>query len=166
MNKNRLSRIQRLSLVATAVVVLAIFISYRESCFAQQNKTSGTAPEVTYKYDTEGVRLEGTLTERTFYGPPGFGETPAKDARDKVLVLKLKLPISVEPTPDAEAKGSESLDPFKHIRDVQLFIPREKNVDARKMLGGTVVAVGTLREAVSPGQHTKVTMDVNTLTQK
>ena len=67
-----------LALVAGAVA----FMSHPENrAFAQQ---PAGGKEAIYKCDTPGIQLEGTLTRRTFYGPPGFGETPAKDAREKV----------------------------------------------------------------------------------
>ena len=71
------------------------------ACSAQQTSPGGAA--VACRYDTAGVRLEGTLTERKEYGPPGYGETPSKDERTTILVLKLSSPISVQPAANAEA---------------------------------------------------------------
>ena len=131
---------------------------------AQQKMPAESAHESRYRYDTDGVQLQGTLVKRTYYGPPGFGETPAQDTREAVLVLRLTQPITVEPTLDAHARGSENLDTRRHITEIQLFIlPLERTEEARKMLGKTVVAMGTLREAIAPGQHTDVTMNVKSL---
>src|SRR4051794_27856573 len=68
----------------------------------------------TFKFDTE-IQLEGTLTERTFYGPPGFGESPATDVRDRVLVVRLARPISAQPTADAKARDSVNLDAIENV---------------------------------------------------
>ena len=109
-----------------------------------------------YKCDTPGVQLEGLLTARTFYGPPGFGETPAKDAREKTLILKLVKPITVDPIENVEANKGSWWGDFPHLREVQLFIsPQEKATDARKLVGKQVVAVGMLREGDAPSETHK-----------
>jgi len=134
---------------------------------AQQQMGMG-AEEAIYKCDTPGIHLEGMLTERMFYGPPGFGETPAKDLHDKVLVLKLAKPITVVPIEGAEPKNSTNLSTFKHVQQIQLFFDgsRSAETDGRKLLGKSVVAVGNLDEATAPRQYTDVTMDVKTLQAK
>src|SRR5215471_16076754 len=42
-----------------------------------------------YRYDTAGITLHGTLIERRILRPPGSGDSPAKDARETILILKL-----------------------------------------------------------------------------
>ena len=122
------------------------------------------AKEAIYKCDTPGIQLEGVLTQRTFYGPPGFGETPAKDAREKVYLLKLGRPVTMTPIDDPKAKTC--YDAFPHVREVQLFIPPESKINASGLLGKALVATGTIRESDAPSEHTKVTMDVTTLQAK
>lgn len=147
---------------SSTVVWLVILLSgCPVTCTAQRVAPIRTT--ASYRYDTPGVRLEGTLTERKEYGPPGYGETPSKDERDTILVLKLSNLISVQPAANAEARGSASLDPVKDVREVQLFISRPQIVDARKLLGKVVVVVGTLNEAAAPSQYTKVWLYVQTL---
>ncbi len=107
------------------------------------------------------------LTARTFYGPPGFGETPSKDAREKVLILKLAKPIAVNPTGGAKANKGSCWGGFPHLSAVQLFIyPEAKLADSRKLVGKEVVAMGTLREGDAPSEHTKVIMEVKTVDPK
>jgi hypothetical protein len=144
--------------------VAVLFMGHLGACMAQQEIAGKAIPS--YQYDTAGIRLEGTLMERKVYGPPGYGETPAKDERDTILILKLSHPISVEPTANAEANGSASLDPEKSIHEVQLFVDRSQTAEARKLLGKVVVAVGTLNEAAAPSQYTKVWLDTKTLNPK
>ena len=134
------------------------------ACSAQTAAPAGGA--VSYRYDTAGTRLEGTLTERKEYGPPGYGETPSKDEKATILVLKLSNPVSVQPTANAAANGSTSLDPVKDVREVQLYIPKPQVADARKLLSKVVVAVGTLNEAAAPSQYTKVWLDTQTVNAK
>lgn len=157
---------RRAARCALALVVGAVvFMGHPENRARAQQ---AGVKEAIYKCDTPGIQLEGTLIGRMFYGPPGFGETPAKDVRDKVLVLKLVKPITVRPIEDAEAKNSPNLSTVKHVRQIQLFFlsSRTSMTDARKLLGKTVVVVGKLDEATAPGQYTDVTMDVKTLQAK
>lgn len=149
-----------------AVVGGVLLLGHPGTCVAQQKAATGSVPEASYKYDTPGVQLEGTLIERKVYGPPGYGETPAKDERDTILILKLSHPITVGPTANAEASGSASLDIEKHVHEVQLFVDRSRTAEARKLLGKVVVAGGTLNEAAAPSQYTKVWLDTKTLTPK
>jgi hypothetical protein len=137
-------------------------MGHPESRVLAQQQTG--AKEAIYKCDTPGIQLEGMLTQRTFYGPPGFGETPAKDAREKVYLLKLGRAVTMNPIDDPKAKTCWAA--FPHVREVQLFIPAESKMDASKLLGKAVLATGTIRESDAPSEHTKVTMDVKTLQAK
>jgi hypothetical protein len=153
--------------IFVAVAAGAFFLGQPGTSAAQENTTSGQQPESHYKCDTQGVQLEGLLTTRTFYGPPGFGETPAKDAREKTLILKLAKPITVDPIDNVKANKGSCWGDFPHLRAVQLFIsPQDKAADARKLVGKQVVAVGTLREGDAPSEHTKVIMEVKTVDPK
>jgi hypothetical protein len=116
-----------------------------------------------YRYDTAGTTLQGTLIERKVYGPPGYGETPAQDAHETILILKLPHPISVEPAANADGNGTPNLDPAKNVREVQLFISRSQATDARKLLGAMVIATGTLNESITASQRTKVWLDVKAI---
>jgi hypothetical protein len=150
---------------SSAVLAMGILLSgCPVACSAQ--KAAPVVGAVSYRYDTAGIRLEGTLTERKEYGPPGYGETPSKDEKTTILVLKLSHPITVQPAANAEANGSTSLDPVKDVREVQLYIPKPQVSDARKLLGKVVVAVGTLNEAAAPSQYTKVWLDTQTVNAK
>jgi hypothetical protein len=144
----------------TAVTLVLLFIG---ACSAQQRTAN---EELKYQYDTPGIQLEGTLVERKVYGPPGYGETPKKDERSTILILKLAHAITVEPIPDAKEKNSASLDVAKNVREVQFFLARDKTGEARAMVGKTVVAVEVLNEAVAPSQYAKVWLDVKTLSPK
>lgn len=138
----------------------------RAILLAQQKTPDQAAPVSNYHYDVQDVRLEGMLTERKVYGPPGYGETPSKDERTTILILKLAHAITVEPLADAKAKDSPNLDIARNLREVQLFVGRSQTAEARKLLGKTVVAAGTLNEAVAPSQYTRVWLDTKTLVPK
>jgi hypothetical protein len=134
--------------------------------YARQKAPDQATTDSNYHYDVQHVRLEGMLTERKVYGPPGYGETPAQDERTTILILKLAHAITVEPLADAKAKDSPNLDTARNIREVQLFVGRSQIAEARKLLSKNVVAVGTLNEAVAPSQYTRVWLDTKTLSLK
>lgn len=146
-----------------ALLIVTMFTWPHIPWSAQQKTPDQLTPRSSYHYDIEGVRLEGTLTERKVYGPPGYGETPAKDERATIFVLRLPHAISVEPLADAKAKDSPNLDIARDVREVQLFIGRSHVADARKLVAQNVVATGVLNEAVAPSQYTKVWLDTKTL---
>jgi hypothetical protein len=126
---------------------------------------AGTAigQQTSYRYDTAGINLRGTLIERKVFGPPGYGETPTQDAHETILILKLPQPISVEPAENTHANSSPNLDPAKNVREVQLFLSRSQTVEARKLLGRMVNATGTLNESITAAARTKVWLDVKSL---
>ena len=118
------------------------------------------------RFEVPETQIEGILIERKVFGPPGYGETPAKDARDTILIVKLSHPISVRPAVDAEATGSASLDPAVDISEVQLFGDRSSVSQFRKLLGLRIIATGTLEESITASQYTKVFMDVQSLVRR
>jgi hypothetical protein len=150
------------SLAKWSVVALAILVFYQCS-IAQQPGATPTMHVSTYRYDTPGTILVGTLTERAVYGPPGFGETPAQDIREKIFVLKLAHAISVEPLADAQTQNTANLDPARNIHEVQVFGDHAVKSEISKMVGKKVVIVGILNESVAPSQYTKVWMDVSSV---
>src|SRR2546422_735374 len=44
---------------------------------------------------TVSVRLTGRMEEERKFGPPGFGETPEKDAKLTIVLLRLATPLNV-----------------------------------------------------------------------
>jgi len=147
------------------LLCVALFAGYPKISAAQAMKAA--ISEQHYNCDTDGVRLEGLLTERTFYGPPGFGETPAKDAREKQLILKLEKPITVDRLKDVGTNKGSCWGNFPHVTKVQLFVfPADKAGEVQKLVGKMVVAEGKLQEGDAPSEHTKVVMDVSTVNPK
>lgn len=138
---------------------LALIVSTPTETWPQH--TGGKSTE--YRYDTPGTDLSGVLVERNVYGPPGYGETPSRDSHEKIYVLKLSKSISVEPTPNAEATGSASLDPAQNVREVQLFVPQQQKSRIATLIGHSIEAKGTLNESITASQYTKVWLDVSSL---
>lgn len=116
--------------ISTALILTCLVV-----CSAAHTKQIAA----NYRYDTPGTCLEGTLIERKVYGPPGYGETPARDAKDTIFILKLFRPVTVEPAPNAEAQGSANLDTFKNVQEMQLLVERPRRAAARNLVGKTVL---------------------------
>lgn|GEM_PF-2922220 len=151
-----------LKLVLTIVVARLAFMS-NSNIYPAQQKTKGPTAKAIVQYDTPEVRLEGILTERKVFGPPGYGETPAKDARTTIFILKLYQGITVEPAANADPNRTANLDPVKDTREIQLFFGASKSAKVRELIGRTVVATGTLNESVTASQYTKAWLRVETL---
>ncbi|HKC53262.1 MAG TPA: DUF4431 domain-containing protein [Burkholderiales bacterium] len=62
-------------------------------------------------YGPQVVTLEGRVVLRTFFGPPGYGESPKTDSREKQAILVLRRPICTIANPrdyeDAETDQKE-----------------------------------------------------------
>jgi hypothetical protein len=165
--------LRKASLISTFPIALlilfavgsAVFLVHPGAGLAQQKAVVGSRPEAVYKYETPGVQLEGTLIERKVYGPPGYGETPAKDLRTSILVLKLWQPITVEPMPHV-SKDNPNGDKFHHVREVQLIVNPSQRADVRKLAGRTIAATGTLSESITASQYTRVWLDAKRLEPK
>jgi hypothetical protein len=149
----------------SVIIVSAILVVSPPKIGAAQSKTA-KAETTGYKYDTPKTKLEGILVERKVYGPPGYGETPAKDVRETILVLKLPRPIAVKPAQDAEAKSSFNQDPANNVREVQLFLSHDQTWNTKALLGRVVIATGTLNESVTASQRTKVWLSLQKLDSK
>lgn len=164
---NRLIGINRLfRAIKCVVTVVGLLTVSMELCYAQQKSANATAGEASYRYETPGIQLEGRLIKRKVFGPPGYGETPARDERDTIFILKLPHPITVEPLPGVVAKSDPNAETFKHVLEVQLFVAHDMASDAEKMVGKLVAATGVLNEHVAPSDYTDVWMAVKAINPK
>lgn len=143
----------------------ALLLGCFGACIAPQRSVPRPGHEAVYKYGAPGTRLEGTLIRRRVYGPPGYGETPGRDLRANILVLKLRQPITVEPVPPV-ARDNPNGDTFRHVREVQLFVSTTDEARALRLLGRTVVVEGILNEHIAPSQYTDVWLDTKALKLK
>lgn len=146
--------------VIKGAAIAALLFLGPELILAGAQQKSG---EITYKCEAAGIQLQGKVVEHIFYGPPGFGDTPAQDAREKAFILLLDKAITVQPQSDAEARDSTCLTGFHHVRRVQLEFLHMLATGVGKLSGSMVTVSGTLDEAAAPSEHTDVTMDVESI---
>ena len=81
-------------------------------------------------YEPEKVVLIGTVRRALAYGPPGYGETPSRDAKQIFYSLELSQPICVLAGDDPDQPGERS------IRQVQIaFIqmPFDKSLPEKRV---------------------------------
>lgn len=99
-----------------------------------------------YSYSGESV-LSGVLHVRTFYGPPGYGETPKQDAREPQLILALDGPIDVvgAELPDGELLGV-----------TQVTLVPKQGVNFMPYVGRHITVRGELFGRVNAHHHTPV----------
>lgn len=137
---------------STAGLVLFALLTF--VAHGQDKQAPARSQERIVRCHEPGVRLEGTLVRRWFYGPPGFGETPKLDAREEVFVLQLAHPIKLVAPPNP-TKDETCGDELSHITQVQVWAFHEQK-EIRENVGKVVAITGTLDEDPSPGAHINV----------
>jgi Domain of unknown function (DUF4431) len=102
-------------------------------------------------YGPAVVTLTGTITRHVEYGPPGYGEDPIHDARQRYWYLDLDDPICVNGKNDAspEAEGE------KDVRKLQIVYANgyPKGGD---WINHRASITGTLFHAITGHHHTAV----------
>jgi Domain of unknown function (DUF4431) len=103
-------------------------------------------------YDGSPVVLTGVVIKRTFYGPPGYGESPKDDTRETQALLRLDAPLCVD-----SSDPGEIYDRADNQHEITL-IPNWKHI--KPYLGRRVEVTGTLSGALTGHHHTDVLMTV------
>jgi hypothetical protein len=105
-------------------------------------------------YETDGISLTGTISKKTFPGPPNYESIKKGDKPETYWVLHLEKPICTTASGDSDAE--------KDITDLQLTVTGKQYALYRKYLGGkvTVTALGKLSHAITGHHHTPVLMEV------
>lgn len=101
------------------------------------------------------VQLTGRLERRTFYGPPGYGGDPRRDARETGFYLALAAPVCTVAGP-----GGASDDAKSGVRLVQLVLDPAGYRELRPSVGRAVVVRGTLFTAHAGHHHAPLRLDV------
>jgi hypothetical protein len=91
------------------------------------------------------VILTGVVTQRFAWGPPGFGENPARDVRWTLWFLELDFPLSV-----FLLNVYDLLDQESKVHQVQLRGDLESNGGYREFLNRHVAAKGEFWRASNP----------------
>lgn len=108
-------------------------------------------------YDDPAVKLSGTVFSRIYFGPPGYGETPAQDARERATLLLLDAPVCVSASPHPE-RDNNSYE--GNVIVVQLAAVHVKPELLEAIQGQRVMVRGSLFHALTGHHKTPVVMDV------
>ena len=99
-------------------------------------------------YEPETVVLQGNVQRALAYGPPGFGETPDRDAKEIFYSLQLGVPICVLAGNDEDQPAEKSI---RQLQIAFINMPFDKTIAGRR-----VRIIGALFHATTGHHHTKV----------
>ena len=114
--------------------------------------TLSSAEEPCLHYMGDPVILSGIVTNRTFYGPPNYGENPDTDSRETQGILVLSKPICVDKNPNGYDEAE------KNQLEVTL-VPNSKT-NLKDYLGKQVTVHGKLFHAFTGHHHTPVLIEI------
>ena len=103
-----------------------------------------------YNYEPAQGEIIGTIIQKMYYGPPGYGEDPKNDPKVYPYLLKTDTPNDFISDGKDPTNSTE-----KGIAELQIFLENEK-IDLKNFLHKKVKIKGTFSHAVSGGHHTKV----------
>ncbi len=114
----------------------------------------GPAAAGCLSYEPAVVTLSGTVSIQKAYGPPGFGEDPAHDAREDFPLLTLDHPVCVNANPADPTTENEA-----SVVGLQLVYDLGARFD-RRILRQHVNVTGKLMHQMTGHHHTKVLLQV------
>ncbi len=109
-------------------------------------------------YDTDSVRLTGTISKKTFPGPPNYESIRKGDKPETYWVLHLPSPVCTKARADNDAESG--------VTDLQLILTRKQYALYKKFVGRRerVTVRGKLSHAITGHHHTPVLMEVINIT--
>lgn len=119
--------------------IFVLILSISVSVFAKE-----------YKYEPVQEEISGTIIQKMYYGPPGYGEDPKIDKKTYPYILKTDTPNDFISTSDDPINSPE-----RGITEIQIILENEK-IELKKFLNQKVKIKGTFFHAISGGHHTKV----------
>jgi hypothetical protein len=102
------------------------------------------------KYGLPSTTLAGTVTVETFYGPPGYGESPETDSKERQAILHLAKPLCTLASDDDPAEQDQ----------VKVTLVPMGNLSLRAFVNKTVTVRGSLFHAFTGHHHTDVLIEI------
>lgn len=136
---------------------LILLLTFCEVSLGQAKSETGCL-----SYEPAVVSLKGTLVRKTFPGPPNYESVSKGDAAETYWLLRLAQPICV----DANTKEPDLGGPHTDLRLIQLVVKPQVYKNKAALVGKSVVASGTLFEAITGHHHTPVLLTVTTLAER
>lgn len=110
-----------------------------------------------YYFEPDISVIEGKLITRMYYGPPGYGEDPDKDAQEHPFIIQLNAPIKVI-AKDGDTSNSDISD----VIEIQVVPMNESEIDTLKQsLNKPIKIQGTLFSAFTGHHYTDVLIQVD-----
>ena len=103
-------------------------------------------------YGGDPIILTGKVKLQTFYGPPGYGENPDTDSRERQAILVLSEPICVEANPN-------NYEEAEHNQSEVTLVPHN-NENLKDYVGKEIKVKGTLYHAHTAHHHTRVLINI------
>lgn len=113
-------------------------------------------------YEPAIVSIQGRVSLKPAYGPPGYGEDPKHDAHEDYLALTFDAPVCVTASSKPHSEDVGETD----IKTMQLAFPTAKAFqDAKQWIGKHTSVNGSLYHAFSGHHHTLVLMTVQEIAE-
>jgi hypothetical protein len=138
------------------------FSLWSESPTSTPEPTITPNPYVWYPYEPNGVKLTGTVVNVKAYGPPNFGETPDKDEKLNLKVLKLDQPINVKGNTNDEIDDEDVLE----VTEIEIDTNINLNPRLFFYVGKKVEVEGTLEHREAGAWITEVLLDLKKISLK
>jgi len=105
-------------------------------------------------YDVAGAQLTGTISKKTFPGPPNYESVRRGDKPETYWILHLARPICTTAGRDDDAESN--------VTGIQLILTPKQYALYRKFVGGRarVKVTGKLSHAITGHHHTQVLLEV------
>lgn len=114
-------------------------------------------PDYLY-YEPKLSTVFGTLTTKTEYAPPNYGETPEKDEKLTIYILESEVPLNIYPLGYQDRETGDSIK--KNVNEIQI-IPSNEKFDLKTFINKKIILTGNLISDQSPGIFTKIGMRVH-----
>ena len=111
-----------------------------------------------YYYDDTASILIGTLTVKSYFGPPGYGESPSIDSKEEEYILILEKPINVIQRSKKDEEEGIDVTKFNN-KKIQLVILGDINLDP--FINKKIKVSGSFFGAISGHHHTPVLLQVS-----
>jgi len=105
-------------------------------------------------YDTDGIPLSGTISKKTFPGPPNYESIKKGDKPETYWILHLDTPTCTTASGDNAAESN--------VTDLQLILSAKDYAQYKQLVGQKVpvLVIGKLMHAITGHHHTPVLMEV------
>ena len=107
-----------------------------------------------FSYEAEGVQLTGTISKKTFPGPPNYESIRQGDQPETYWILHLGRPVCTTAGADSDAESG--------VTDLQLILTQKQYALYKKFVArkGRLTITGKLMHAHTGHHHTPVLMEV------